>query len=377
MAGGVSIARGTVGEVIAAFLFYAILNTFLNFFNAWAMQAVRETKKWVAPINSNWQLDYGGFDFPYVYTFFHTISSTLGARVLMQLRPPKTGWPNFAQFREYIIPIGAIFSCHCTNIALNNASLVSVSLFINQIIKSLAPLPTMVAEYFVVGSKPTLPILCCVVVLVAGACMSIKFDSKENQVVGVICVVVATVASSLKPVFGAYVMKGVGKAPLEPSLILFYEQALSIVIVGIIALCAFNNFKDAFTFMGENPGESAMIIILGSSAAFAYNLSVYYFTRAASALTVMIASNFIKVCLLLLSMLQVSDQMGGVQITGLVIFFISIVAYAYLSHKHKQALAAAAAAAADKGGVEAGLKAPLNESTPLREGGATTCCVVC
>lgn len=47
-----------------------------------------------------------------------------------------------------------------------------------------------------------------------------------------------------------------------------------------------------------------MIIVVGSLAAFLYNLSVYYFTRAASALAVMIAANFIKVLLISLSAVQ-------------------------------------------------------------------------
>ena len=50
-----------------------------------------------------------------------------------------------------------------------------------------------------------------------------------TQVVGIICVIVATVASSLKPVFGAIAMAGNDKPKLEPSLVLFHEQCYCMV----------------------------------------------------------------------------------------------------------------------------------------------------
>jgi len=394
---GLPAPMGSYREVGATFLLYAVLNMFLNWWNSWAQPP--ETKMFKFPFWTAWQFACGGFSFPFFYSFFHTISSVIGAAVMMKLKPPQSGWPTFSQAWEYKYPIICIASAHVTNIALNNASLVSVSLFINQIIKSLAPFPTMIAEYFLIGERQTWTIVGSVVVLVTGACLSIHFDTCGSSdgktvqhssgtvhgklpasdehcddasmvIMGIVCVVVATVASSLKPVFGAIVMKGSNKPKLEPSLILFYEQNVSMVLMFLLALleCIFNQWA-AFKFLaGPDGWKGGLVIAVGSCTAFFYNLSVYYFTRAASALAVMIASNFIKVLLIILSALQDSKSTSWLNVVGICIFFSGVVSYAYLSYQKKRQKA--------KGGLEAGLKAPLSESSPLNGGESATCCSI-
>ena len=123
----------------------------------------------------------GGFTFALVYSFFHTISSVLGSMVLMKIRPPVSGWPNRTQLWEYRWQILPIAACHVANIGLNNLSLVTVSLFVNQVIKSLAPFPTMIAEYFFFKKTQTWPIVLSVVVLCTGAGMSVKFDNTTTS----------------------------------------------------------------------------------------------------------------------------------------------------------------------------------------------------
>lgn len=144
------------------------------------------SKEFKFPLVESVRFKCGGFTFPFVYSFFHTISSVLGSMVLMKIRPPQTGWPNRAQLWEYRWQILPIAACHVTNIGLNNASLVTVSLFVNQVIKSLAPFPTMIAEYFYFKQQQTWQIVLSVVVLCTGACMSIRFDnSTASQVCAV------------------------------------------------------------------------------------------------------------------------------------------------------------------------------------------------
>ena len=391
-------AMGTYSEVTLSFLLYATLNMFLNWWNSWAQPPV--TKMFKFPFWTAWQFACGGFSFPFFYSFFHTISSVIGAAVMMKLKPPQSGWPTFKQGWEYRWPIICIASAHVTNIGLNNASLVSVSLFINQIIKSLAPFPTMIAEYFLMGERQTYAIVGSVFVLVTGACLSIHFDScgssdpKTTQhtagtvhgklpassehcddtsmvVMGITCVVIATVASSLKPVFGALVMKGSDKPKLEPSLILFYEQNVSMVLMFFLALaeCLYDGWAPLKYLASEDGWKGGIVIAVGSLSAFFYNLSVYYFTRAASALAVMIASNFIKVLLIILSALQDAKSTSWLNVVGITIFFGGVVSYAFLSYQNKRRKAA-------KGGLEAGLKQPLSESSPLNGDTSATCCLI-
>lgn len=359
-------------EVVLTFLLYAFFNIFLNWWNSWAQQP--HSKEFKIPIvHLSSSPPCGGFTFPFFYSFFHTISSVLGAMVLMRIRPPASGWPTFAQMMEYKCMITPIAACHVVNIGLNNASLVTVSLFVNQVINSLAPFPTMIAEKFFFKQNQSWPIILSVVVLCTGAAMSIKFDnSTSSQAIGIICVIIATVASALKPVFASIVMKGGDKPKLEPSLILFYEQCVAMVLMGIVTIADFPNLKEAIDYFGtELAWEGYMIIIVGSTAAFIYNLSIYYFTRAASALAVMIASNLIKVLLIALSAMQTGVD-TVVQLLGIIIFFFGVCAYAYLSYRKKKKQVSA-----PKASLEAGLKTKLNETTQLVGSEASAkCCVI-
>ena len=82
---------------------------------------------------------------------------------------------------------------------------------------------------------------------------------------------------------------------------------MGIGLMGLLMLIDFPDLKNAIVFLGSsNAWRGFLVIIVGSLAAFIYNLSVYYFTRAASALAVMVASNFIKVCIIVLSAIQTS-----------------------------------------------------------------------
>ena len=136
-----------------------------HYFNSWALQSREKQHKFSL---TTMKLAAGGFNFPIFCSFFHTISSVLGMSVLMRLRPPQSGWPTLKQGWEYRWEILPISICHCANIGLNNISLMWVSLFINQIIKSTAPFPTMIAEYFLIRERQTWTIIGSVVLLVIG-----------------------------------------------------------------------------------------------------------------------------------------------------------------------------------------------------------------
>jgi len=369
-------------------MLYACLNMFLNWFNSWALQP--KDKMFKFPFWTSWQFECGGFSYSFFYAWFHTVSSVIGACVMMKLKPPQSGWPTLKQALEYKTPILLIATAHVTNIGLNNVSLVFVSLFINQVIKSLAPFPTMVAEYFLVNERQTWQIICSVFVLVVGAILSIHFEScgtsnhtddhcgdTGKQILGFVLVVIATVASSLKPVFGALVMKGLDKPKLEPSLILFYEQCVSCMLMLCLAIfeCFWNPAdptpKLPFEYLSsEGAWKGYFIIIVGSTTAFFYNLAVYYFTRAASALAVMISSNFVKILVIVLSAVQDSSSTTALNVVGICIFLCGIVSYAYLSYMKKRKPVASK-------GLEAGLKGPpVSEATPLNGSEGKVCCQI-
>merc|ERR1719454_1626347 len=77
----------------------------------------------------------------------------------------------------------------------------------------------------------------------------------------------------------------------------------------------------SIAYMREHTSVGLGIILAGSTAAFAYNMSVYYFTMVGSALMVIISSNLIKVCLITTS--AILDRVAAWDNwAGIIIFFL-------------------------------------------------------
>ena len=202
-----------------AFLCFSVFYIALNEFNPWALKAGQ----------------FPGFAFPVFYSMFHMLFSSMAACILLYtVAPPSCGGPSLAQLREYGDGLMVIAICTALNVGLNNLSLTLVSLFINQVIKASSPLPTMVFEALLARKRFSLAMVVTVLVICVGCVLAPFFKlshsaSDGNSALGVLAVLVAMLASSLKPVVGMIYMQGTPKRPsLSPTLLLFYDTSLSL-----------------------------------------------------------------------------------------------------------------------------------------------------
>ena len=149
--------------------FWMVLNFALNFFNKWAFTKVEDGG--------------AGFSFPIFYTMWNTLASFCGANLLMLLVPVNRTicWKQFVDNKFALLVFGVVFS---SNIVTNNASLVYISLSVNQVIKCLVPIPAIVFSYFIERKTYSYPILGASLVLTMGACMSIPWDSPKVTPIG-------------------------------------------------------------------------------------------------------------------------------------------------------------------------------------------------
>ena len=115
-AGAEASAEPKLWVVVLSFSIYGALNLFLNFFNKWAM----------APSGA-------GFSLPVFYSTWHMLMSILGSLVLMLWKKPESGIVSLAQFKEYKWETLTLAVCTTVNISCNNASLMLIGLFVNQI----------------------------------------------------------------------------------------------------------------------------------------------------------------------------------------------------------------------------------------------------
>lgn len=353
-------------EVWPLLIVFSFLNLWLTWFNSWAVKPRSTTFTVPGP---GWTFTSGGFEFPFFYSFFHTIMSCLGSYIVLKLKGVES--PTVKEFCEYkwgLLPCAFLFT---TNVGCNNASLVSVSVFINAIIKTLVPIPTMVAEFLINKIIPTWQTVLSVAVIVLGAALCVEFKSGTSSLAGVMLVLTATVSTAVRPVFAAELMSGKTRPKLHPAKVLFYEQTMAIGFMILFTLADFQHLTAAIQYLGgEHAGLGFFIITVGALTAFAYNLVTFYFTKAASALTMVITGTSLKVVLIVLGAFQDNIFNNWIHILGLCIFLFGISAYSYVQYAAKQNKAAKAAASksdVEKGRADAASdkSAPVTESTPL------------
>ena len=358
-------------KIVLAFLIYGTLNLFLNFFNKWAM----------APSGA-------GFSLPVFYSTWHMLMSILGSLVLMLWKKPESGIVSLAQFKEYKWETLTLAVCTTVNISCNNASLMLLGLFVNQIIKALSPMIVMAMSYFVLRRRYGATLIISVVFIAIGAMMAVPFKDPSVTVLGIVLVGTATLASSLKPVVGELLMTSSDKPKLDPAALVFYDSCFSFVFMLVFWLSVPAEREGSITYMREKPAMGWGIILVGSFAAFAYNMSIYNFTKMASAVAVMVTTNLLKVrlpvphthtarqpateaspgappvshmmprrrfltrsaraCLTQVLLITAAAVVEGIRDPinwiGIAIFFASVIAYAYLSYQAKQEARKAATA---------------------------------
>jgi len=307
-----------VWHVVGSFAIYGTLNLFLNFFNKWAM----------APSGA-------GFSLPVFYSTWHMLMSIIGSLVVMLLKKPESGMVSFAQLKMYKWETLTLAVCTTVNISCNNASLMLIGLFVNQVIKALSPMIVMAMSYFVLQRRYGPKLIASVIFIAIGAVMAVPFKDPSVTVLGVVLVAVATVASSLKPVVGELLMTASDKPKLAPAALVFYDSCFSFFFMLTFWLSVPAEREGSITYMREKPAMGWGIILVGSFAAFAYNMSIYNFTKLASAVAVMVTTNLLKV-LLITAAAIVEGIRDPVNWIGISIFFAAVIAYAYLSYQAKQ-----------------------------------------
>lgn len=142
----------------------------------------------------------------------HMLTSALAALLLLNVGPPPaTGLPSWSQFWLYRFSLGPIAVCTSLNIGLNNASLTMVSLFVNQVIKACAPLPSMIFSYLFANKRYSYAIIASVLSICAGSVLA-DFNNLlhgvDSKLLGVVLCLISLLANALKPVIAMLIMDG-------------------------------------------------------------------------------------------------------------------------------------------------------------------------
>jgi len=309
---------------VVAFSVFAAGNITLNEFNQWALS--KEPK-----MGRSWP----AFAFPVFYTMWHMFVSSLAAFLLTCEKQR----PSVGQLWAYKFALVPLALCTSVSTFLNNKSFTIISLFLNQTIRAMGPLPTILFEWLLVGRRFDLTVIGCVGLICAGSVLACVYqfhgaagDDARDQWAGVIMCTISIILSSLKPVIAMLLMKGTSEQPrLDPAVVLFYDA--SIAFFSMLIYWVSSQERETSIAYLSDPATRYIgigVICAGASVAFIYNLATYYYVNLTSAVTASIGSNAVKMALIITSALQahVADVTSW---TGVGIVVVSIALYGYLT----------------------------------------------
>jgi len=333
---------------------YFVLNLALNYYNVYLLGG-----------NSN-QLH---LPIPIFYTLMHQVTIVLFTACWCAL-VPAVRFPlgsTFASCWKWLIFVSTVYAA---SIATNNGSFASISLTVNTIFKSAIPFPTMIFSYFIESKRYTVPIIAIVSVLVAGTLLAVPWHAKPKppgetpEWVGIVLVVISTLATAMRPVVSSYLMRSnAGGKPLTATAMAFWDALIAIPVLAVAAVITDVVLRPGVqtVFAGENALTNVGLVAIGCGMAGIYGPVTFYTIKLTSSLSFVIIGNFKQLALLTGAALFIDKVSDPLLWAGVGVVALSTLLYSYQTNMEKRAAALA------KEKAEADLKKPLaNEATPLK-----------
>ena len=113
---------------------------------------------------------------------------------------------------------------------------------------------------------------------------------------------ISCVASASKPVLALLLMKGA--ATLPPLSVLWYDSFFSFMVM-IVIWSASGERSASIAYMQEHKSTGLVVLLVGSTVAFLYNLSTFYLTFFTSGLTINIIANTKQVVMIVFAAIVV------------------------------------------------------------------------
>jgi len=294
-------------KTIVLVLLYLGLNSSLNLLNRYT-------------------LGHAGFSFPILLTCAHLSFSVLCLSPIMlssKFSYASSHGEILPRVKSAVVKIGLFMSL---NIAMNNASLVSMPLSLNQVIRASIPVVCAICAMFVEGRIPG-GIESVGLVFVAGGvmfCISGSYaaassgggasaNEREKTLSGLFYCVTATISNALMMTFSGKIMGG---EKLDALRLTFYTAPVTLCALLPVALMiegdrfvnkyfgagAFEvQSREAIMYGDEyvSPFQVLTLVLLGCLNAVSYNFVHFALVGATSAVTTTVLGN-IKVALLIL-----------------------------------------------------------------------------
>ncbi|KAI9053954.1 hypothetical protein LZ554_002898 [Drepanopeziza brunnea f. sp. 'monogermtubi'] len=263
----------------------------------------------------------GEFNYPFLLTAFHTGTTSVGCYILKVRGHIK---PTILSTHDNLVTVA--FSVLCTiNIAISNVSLGLVSVSFHQIVRSTAPVCTILIYKLYFGRTYSPPTYLSCITIITGVSM-VAYGEFNFTAWGFTLTISGVLLAALKTVLSNRLMTGtLSLPPLELLLRISPLAALQSLAYAIVTGEG-SGFRNFVATGSLTPGWTAALLTNSCIALF-LNISSFGTNRVAGALTMAICANLKQILTVLLGIVIFEVRIGVFNGLGLVVAIFGGVVY--------------------------------------------------
>jgi len=228
--------------------------------------------------------------------------------------------------------LSSIGVMNVTQIALNNSSLVSLELSMNQIVRATGPVLTALIAIYVENRVPTPRAFACLLTVALGVMVTVFKGMARTSALGLAMVALSTVTQCTQISLSGRLMAGSG-GRLDAFQMTFYTGPVACLTIAPFALAV---EARAFSYALASAPTTVLAFLLGSSAlAVLYNVALFQALKTLSTTGTAVLGNVKIVLLLLLSAIALGElrTWSAQQLVGVVVTFGASAVYSMLKVK--------------------------------------------
>jgi len=286
-----------------------------------------------------WAMSPKGANYPYPI-FQAIIDSVIGViYTVVSLRVVKQKSVHLSDFRTHWVGLSLISITYMGSIVMNNLSLVSISLPVNQIVKGCNPVPIIIFTCLLKGRTPSLHALAAVGVLVAGTCVAIPFGNDDTghpkvDPSGFLCVLTSLLATAGRQSLSQYLLQATSGKRFDPSELLFWQSLISAPVLLVMWVANLGGERTGIIdYWGHRFGDALGLTLAISMLAVFYSIIMFWYTQLTSALTVSIAGSVKMVVVIVVPALIDPSTFSVLNWIGVSLFFAGLFAYSAVSYQ--------------------------------------------
>ena len=288
-----------------------------------------------------------------------------------------SGFISWQSFKRHWYVLVSLSLSITISTATQNASLASIPLTINQLLKALSVLPMLLLSYLIERKTYRLPILLALALQLAGALLAAvrsgaDYSGHGDQMRGYIDVAISVLSAAIRPVLAGYLYSvdgGPEHTGFSPIALAFYDASFAMLTLLPVALVWDGPALQNLYALGR-AGEAWSFTIVGSCMAVVYNLVVFVLVRQIASIGYQALAQFNTVVVVGGAALFVDHIHDASVWLGTILCLLASTAYVclrFIDQPHAPDNDAAALTGDVEGQAPSGSKAAPNESTPLKE----------